>query len=62
MAATLPPRAVKGDNMSSEAERSEIPSEASASHIPAWLVSSLIVMAGSAGFTLLAYLLWLWTS
>ena len=30
--------------------------------IPDWLLLSLIVMAGSAGYTLLAYLLWLWAS
>ena len=48
--------------MSGEVDRSDIPSEVSDSYVPAWLELSLIVMAGSAGFTLLAYLLWLWTS
>ncbi len=62
MAATLPPSAVKGDDMSSEVDGTEIPSEVSDSHVPGWLVRSLIVMAGSAGFALLAYLLSLWTS
>ena len=48
--------------MSGEVDRTEVSSEASDSHVPAWLQLSLIVMAASAGFTLLAYLLWLWTS
>jgi hypothetical protein len=30
--------------------------------VPEWLVLSLIVIGGSAGYTLLAYLLWLWAS
>ena len=48
--------------MSGDVDRTEIPLDVSDSHVPGWLVRSLIVMAGSAGFTLLAYLLWLWTS
>jgi len=48
--------------MSSSAVDNDIPSEAPDSHIPDWLVLPLIVIAVSAGYTLLAYLLWLWTS
>ena len=48
--------------MSSKAVDNDTPSEAPDSHVPAWLVLPLIVMAGSAGYTVLAYLLWLWTS
>lgn len=29
---------------------------------PEWLMLGLLVMAGSAGYTLLAYLVWLWAS
>ena len=32
------------------------------SGLPGWLQLGLIVIACSAGYTLLAYLLWLWTS
>ena len=62
MAATLPLSAVKGGDMSSEVDGTEIPSDLSDSHVPGWLVRSLIVMTGCAVFTLLAYLLSLWTS
>ena len=48
--------------MSSKPLDTDIPSEAPDSHLPEWLLLSLIVMAGSAGYTLLAYLLWLWAS
>jgi len=58
--------------MSDQAVPDEIPSELPdahvpdanfpESHIPDWLLLSLVVIAGSAGYTLLAYLLWLWTS
>lgn len=30
--------------------------------LPDWLILGLIVMAGSAGYTLLAYLLYLWAN
>ena len=52
----------KGDDMSGDVDRTENPSGVSDSRVPAWLELSFIVMAGCAGFTLLAYLLWLWTS
>ena len=39
--------------MSGKLDRTESPSEVSDSHVPAWLELSLIVIAGSAGFTLL---------
>jgi hypothetical protein len=48
--------------MSSEAVQDEVVSEAPDSRFPGWLQLGLIVIAGSAGYTLLAYLLWLWTS
>ena len=48
--------------MSSEVVHMEIPSEVPESHVPEWLVLSLILIGGSAGYTLLAYLLWLWAS
>ena len=48
--------------MSSKAIHNESSSEVRDSLIPDWLLLSLIVMAGSAGYTLLAYLLWLWAS
>jgi hypothetical protein len=48
--------------MSGEEVRTEISSEVPDSHVPEWLVLSLIVMGGGAGYTLLAYLLWLWAS
>ena len=48
--------------MSGDVDRTENPSGVSDSRVPAWLELSFIVMAGCAGFTLLAYLLWLWTS
>jgi len=48
--------------MSSEPVQDEILSEAPDSRFPDWLQLGLIVMAGTAGYTLLAYLLWLWTS
>ena len=53
-----------GDEMSSEAIHDEHPSDVSdpEGRVPDWLVLGFIVMAGSAGYTLLAYLLWLWTS
>ena len=55
------PRELPG-NMSSEPVQDEVLSEAPDSRFPDWLQLGLIVMAGSAGYTLLAYLLWLWTS
>ena len=48
--------------MNGEVVRTEMPSEVPDSHVPEWLVLSFIVMGGSAGYTLLAYLLWLWAS
>ena len=48
--------------MSGDVDRTEIPSEVSDSRVPGWLELSFIVMAGCAGYTSLAYLLWLWTS
>ena len=48
--------------MSSNAVHNESSSDARDSLIPDWLVLSMIVMAGSAGYALLAYLLWLWAS
>ena len=51
-----------GEEMSSEAVQDEVVSEAPDSRFPGWLQLGLIVIAGSAGYTLLAYLLWLWTS
>ena len=48
--------------MSGDVDGTEIPSEVSGWHVPRWLELSLIVMAGCVGYTLLAYLLWLWAS
>jgi hypothetical protein len=48
--------------MSSKAVHNEVPSEVPDSHLPDWLVLSLIVVSGCAGYTLVAYLVWLWTS
>lgn len=40
----------------------EVRAEATDSRVPKWLVLGLIVMAGSAAYTVLAYLVWLWAS
>ena len=48
--------------MSSEPVQNEVLSKAPHSRFPDWLQLGLIVIACSAGYTLLAYLLWLWTS
>ena len=49
-------------NMSSKAVHDEILSEVPNSQVPNWLVPSFIVMGVSAGYTLVAYSLWLWAS
>ncbi len=48
--------------MSGEVVGTEIPSEVPDSRVPDWLLLSFIVIAGCAGYTLLAYLVWLWAS
>jgi hypothetical protein len=51
-----------GIDLSSNAVGIEIRSEETDSRVPKWLVLGLIVMAGSAAYTVLAYLVWLWAS
>lgn len=51
-----------GNDLSSNAVGNEVRSEATESRVPKWLVLGLIVMAGSAAYTVLAYLVWLWAS
>ena len=50
------------NDVSSNAVDIDVRSVATDSRVPKWLVLGLIVMAGSAAYTLLAYLVWLWAS
>jgi hypothetical protein len=51
-----------GNDLGSNAVGNEVRSEATDSRVPKWLALGLIVMAGSAAYTVLAYLVWLWAS
>ena len=51
-----------GIDLSGNARGIEVRSGATDSCVPKWLVLGLIVMAGSAAYTVFAYPVWLWAS
>jgi hypothetical protein len=56
------PEDAHGIDLSGTAGGIEVRAEATDSRVPKWLVLGLIVMAGSAAYTALAYLVLLWAS